>query len=100
MMGHNIFGLGMPGLYPFAVIGILLAAWSIAWKGWSLWTAAGKRDKVWFVVLLVINTAGILDIFYIYVFSKQQRGAKKEASAEHSHSETHAHHEEGAHHEG
>ena len=47
-----------------------MTLWSIPWKGWALWTAARKGSKNWFIALLVINTLGILDILYIYVFSK------------------------------
>lgn len=50
---------------------LLLAIWSIGWKGWALWRAAKKNQKVWFIVFMIVNTAGILEIFYIYYFSKQ-----------------------------
>jgi methionyl-tRNA synthetase len=70
----------MSGFGPFAHFGIfavlaflLLAVWSIAWKGIALWTAAHENSKPWFIVLLVLNTAGILEIIYIIFFSK--RGA-------------------------
>ena len=48
---------------------ILLLVWSLAWKGVALWKAARNGDKVWYVLLLVLNTAGILEIFYIFFFS-------------------------------
>ena len=58
---------------------ILFAVWAIAWKGMALWKAARLGDKVWFWLLLIINTAGILEIAYIYYFSKQKAvaGEKK-----------------------
>jgi hypothetical protein len=49
---------------------VLLIIWEIAWKGWALWIAARKTQKVWFIVLLIVNTVGILEIFYIFYFSK------------------------------
>jgi hypothetical protein len=52
---------------------VLLAAWSLVWKGWALWIAAHKEQKVWFVVFLIVNTVGILEIFYIFYFSKQPK---------------------------
>jgi len=52
--------------------------WSLLWKGWALWKSAKQDDKWWFAALLVINTLGILEIVYIYVFSK--RGSSKEHS--------------------
>jgi len=48
---------------------LLLIVWSLVWKGLALWKAAREGSKAWFVVLLVLNTAGILDILYLYVFS-------------------------------
>lgn len=50
---------------------VIVFIWSLGWKGWALWIAAHKDQKPWFVVLLILNTAGILEIFYIFYFSKQ-----------------------------
>jgi len=50
---------------------VVLALWSLVWKGMALWKAAQQKSKVWFVVLLVLNTVGILDILYLYVFSRK-----------------------------
>ena len=41
-------------------------AWSLAWKGASLWRAARNGSKPWFVTLLLANTLGILDAVYLY----------------------------------
>ncbi len=51
----------------------LLLIWSLIWKGLALWKAARLGSKVWFVVLLVVNTVGILEILYLYAFSKKQK---------------------------
>ncbi|RJQ13790.1 hypothetical protein C4553_02720 [Candidatus Parcubacteria bacterium] len=48
-----------------------LLIWSLVWKGLALWKAARSGSKEWFVALLVINTVGILEILYLYVFSKK-----------------------------
>lgn len=48
----------------------LVGVWVIIWKGMSLWRAARRGDSNWFIALLVVNTLGILEILYIYVFSK------------------------------
>jgi hypothetical protein len=50
---------------------LVLAIWSIIWKGFALWRASHKEDKPWFIALLVLNTAGLLEIFYLFVFSKR-----------------------------
>lgn len=48
----------------------ILIAWTLYWKGMALWKAAREQHKIWFVVLLLVNTLGILEILYIYVFAK------------------------------
>ena len=59
---------------------IPLVIWSLIWKGWALWKAARAGSKPWFVVLLVINTVGILEILYIFVFSKKAKLLPSESS--------------------
>ncbi|MFA5050898.1 MAG: DUF5652 family protein [Patescibacteria group bacterium] len=50
----------------------LIILWTLPWKGIALWIAARRNDVWWFVALLVINTLGILEILYIFVFSKRK----------------------------
>lgn len=52
---------------------VLLLAWSITWKGLALWKAARNQDKVWYVVLLVVNTLGLLEILYVFYFGKRAK---------------------------
>ncbi len=49
---------------------VLLIVWSLTWKIPALWISARKRQLVWFIILIFINTAGILEILYIFIFSK------------------------------
>ncbi|MDP3004173.1 MAG: DUF5652 family protein [Candidatus Azambacteria bacterium] len=58
--------------WPAVVALIILLIWSVIWKGIALWKAAKNEDLGWFVVMLVVNTVGILEILYIYVFSKKK----------------------------
>ncbi|MFA5386546.1 MAG: DUF5652 family protein [Candidatus Paceibacterota bacterium] len=51
----------------------LVMIWTLVWKGLALWKAARKNHSIWFVVLLVLNTVGILEILYIYVFSEPKK---------------------------
>lgn len=61
-----------PGFFaPFVFFIPLFVVWSIFWKGWALWKSAHREDKKWFIALLVINTFGILEILYLYVFSEK-----------------------------
>ena len=49
---------------------VFVVLWSLLWKGLALWRAARKGQKRWFIALLITNTLGILEILYLYVFSK------------------------------
>lgn len=73
---NNISGANILGQNPeyllgaFASLIIILIIWSLIWKGFALWKAAKNHSKAWFIVLLIINTMGILEILYIFLFSK------------------------------
>jgi hypothetical protein len=49
-----------------------LVIWSLFWKGMALWFAARKRDKFWFVIILLVNTLGILEVVYLLVLRNQK----------------------------
>ena len=49
---------------------VVILIWSIIWKMFALWKAARKGSVVWFIVLAIVNTIGILEILYLFVFSK------------------------------
>ncbi len=51
---------------------ILLLLWILPWKGVALWKAAKNSHKKWFIALLILNTFAILEIVYIFYFSKQK----------------------------
>jgi len=62
------------GGWPLLIVAALV--WSLVWKGLALWKSARKGSKRWFIVLLVVNTVGILEILYIFLFSKTKRIAE------------------------
>lgn len=49
---------------------IVILAWSIFWKGMALWQSAQNRHLVWFIVLLVVNTLGLLEIAYVFYLNR------------------------------
>jgi type IV secretory pathway TrbD component len=51
------------------VVGV---AWALLWKGIALWKAARLGQSWWFVALLLINTLGLLEILYLFVFSRRR----------------------------
>lgn len=58
--------------FPGVPIGLVLflIAWSLVWKGFALWRAGRKNHVMWFILIFILNTAGILEILYLFVFSK------------------------------
>ncbi len=46
-----------------------LVLWILPWKGWALWRSARNSHKIWFIILLVVNTMALLEIFYIFFLS-------------------------------
>jgi len=50
----------------------LILLWTLPWKGVALWRAARNEHKWWFIALLVLNTMAILEIIYIFFFSKKK----------------------------
>jgi len=56
--------LSQPQFYlPFLI-------WTLVWKGLALWKAASKKQFLWFILLLIINTSGLLEIAYIFFLNK------------------------------
>ena len=54
----------------YALLFAALAAWELVWKGIALWRAAHNNQNIWFIAILIVNTFGILEIIYIFYFSK------------------------------
>ena len=52
---------------------IILAVWETIWKLFALWKSARKNQLIWFIILAVVNTAGILPILYLFIFSKNKK---------------------------
>ena len=53
---------------------ILLLVWSIAWKLVALWKAAKNNHMTIFIVLGILNTAGIAEIVYlVYLYIKDKK---------------------------
>lgn len=51
---------------------LVILIWTVPWKGIALWKAAKNGHKKWFVVLLIFNTLALLEIIYIFYFSKKK----------------------------
>ena len=55
---------------------IILLIWTVIWKALALWKSARLNQPIWFVILIIINTLGILEILYLFVFSKMKNNKK------------------------
>lgn len=56
----------------FLWIIFLTTFWTIPWKGVALWKASRNSHKKWFIALLIVNTLALLEIIYIFAFSKKK----------------------------
>jgi hypothetical protein len=56
-------------------ITLITMIWCLPWEAVALWRAARNGHKAWFIVLFLTNTLAILEIIYIFGFSK--KGNKK-----------------------
>lgn len=56
----------------FILIAVLVAVWSLVWKGIALWKAGNNKHLAWYICMFILNTAGILEIIYIFAFSKKR----------------------------
>ncbi|HEX7041815.1 MAG TPA: DUF5652 family protein [Patescibacteria group bacterium] len=66
--------MNIPGL-PAWVLPLIIV-WSLLWKGLALWNSATHNQRNWFVIMLVLNTAGILEIVYLFAFAKEKMKLK------------------------
>jgi len=65
-------GVGLPTSFgPWL---LFLIVWSLFWKGLALWHASRRGQPWWFVILLIVNTVGILEIVYLFVVLKLKFG--------------------------
>ena len=72
---HNMIEQNLMEIQAFfeahPLLGLALVVWSLLWKGLALWKSARLSHKVWFIVMLVANTVGILEIVYLFFIAKK-----------------------------
>ena len=51
---------------------VIIVAWTLVWKGFALWKSARLTHKTWFILILILNTFGILEILYLFIFSRMK----------------------------
>lgn len=53
---------------------IVVIIWSVLWKGLALWHSARRGNPWWFVIMIFVNTLGILEIIYLFAVAKLKFG--------------------------
>ena len=90
--GHTAWWGPIPlaGFGPLGFVAILLLCVfiiaEIALKGYALWYAAKRDQKWWFVIMLIVNTAGALEIIYLVFFVHKLH---KRVAKHHGHEDRH-----------
>jgi hypothetical protein len=71
---YHTFKMNFPESFPLGqqFLVYLLFLWSLMWKGMALWNASKHNQRNWFIVLLILNTIGILEIVYLFRFAKKR----------------------------
>ena len=74
-MFSNLSNAGIPG-WTIALV-VVLGIWEAVWKAIALWRAGNDRNLLWFVLMFILNTLGILEIIYIFGISRPSRAQAK-----------------------
>jgi hypothetical protein len=56
---------------------VAVALWDILWKGFALWRAARNNQHAWFVLLFLLETAGLLPIIYLLLYPVKDKVESK-----------------------
>ena len=50
----------------FILLIIGLSIWDLVWRSQALWRSAQLKQKWWFIALLLVNSVGILPLYYMH----------------------------------
>ena len=56
---------------------IILSIWGLIWKSLGFWKSARNNERLWFIGFVILQTLGILEILYLFVFSKDKLTLEK-----------------------
>ena len=62
-----------PTIPELKLVLVAIVAWSVFWKGLALWKAARGKQKYWFIVILLLNSLGLLEIIFLAFFQKKTK---------------------------
>jgi methionyl-tRNA synthetase len=64
-------GAGTPGwINAHGFLLFIVIIWSLFWKGLALWHSGRRGQSWWFIIILIVNTVGILEIIYLFAVLK------------------------------
>jgi hypothetical protein len=55
---------------------ILTLIWYYGTKGPALWRSAKRGQMIWFIVMLLVHTFGVLELAYLFIFSQERPQSK------------------------
>lgn len=64
---ENLGTIGQGQQVVIIAILAVLFLWDAVWKAIALWHSARRNQFAWFVIIAILNTAGILPIIYLLV---------------------------------
>jgi hypothetical protein len=100
----NAWFINMPFWVPavllvLAPVALLFFVWSVVGKGLALWHAARRGQYWWFIIILIVNTLGMLELIYLFFVAKLHwRDLFSMDSHGHDHHHDHDHHGHEHHH--
>jgi hypothetical protein len=59
----------------WATVIAIVAIWDFVWKALGMWRAGRNNQAGWFVVILIINSLGIIPIYYL--LTHKEKTSKK-----------------------
>ncbi len=51
---------------------VILIVAELVMKGIALWKCGRNNQPIWYLVILIINSAGVLPLIYLLAFQKKQ----------------------------
>lgn len=51
---------------------VVLVIWELVLKLLAMWKAAQRKELLWFVLIAIFNTVGILPLIYLLLNKKEQ----------------------------
>lgn len=91
--GYDFLGMGLFTLFGFGLLMTIIVIGVAVIKGYALWTAARRNEPWWFVILIFVNTIGILDLIYLYfVAGKFKSKENRHNQGEHLVNKSHDNH--------